>query len=942
MFRNKSILILCFAAALGMAAGVAHADLVGHWPLDEGQGMTAYDVTDNGNNGTLRGDPQWVPGVMKTALQFDADDDVDCGNDPSLNLTGPLSIAVWIKPDLDESAAIAPLSKATSAAAGWSWQLRYGWSSPQPYMGFQFNADTRVWVYANQNLVVGEWYHLAAAHDGSTVKCYLNGEETDSASMGSIIGGADAPFYIGQDGWNDNWEGAIDDVRLYDHGLSPDEVMAAMKGSPPELSANPVPENEATDVIRDSQLSWTPGEFAGTHNVYLGTSFDEVTDATAATASGLDVNAFDPGRLEFGQTYFWRVDEVNATPDRTVFKGEVWSFTVEPYAILIPIDIDHVTASSSAQMNPPEMTVNGSGLNGMTHGAAPDTMWLSNAPDLNPWLMYEFDRVEQLDQMRVWNSNSASEAFIGWGIKDVGIETSMDGVDWTVLIDSTQLARAPGLPTYDAPQAIDLGLVQAKYVRLNIQSGWGGVLPQYGLSEVQFYGLPVYARDPIPASGAADVRPDAVAAWRAGRQASQHTVYLSEDPDAVADGAAPSATSVTNQADLGAFDLQMSHTYYWRVDEVNEAEAAPVWAGPVWSLTTADAVVVDDFESYTNKSPYRPFQTWLDGYGYSADEFFPVEYLGNGTGAGVGHDIWSPGSPDFNGQLMETASTIAGSGQSMPFYYSNTGGVASKTTRSFTPPQDWTVGGAKVLSIAFNGQAGNTGSLYVVINSTKVVYDSGSSPLAGIGRSLWQTWNIDLASLATNLQSVTQLEIGVEGSGASGRLLIDDIRLYPEAVDTEISKDITTPGDVVKGVPDDGDWPAAESPDLAIDNSTATKFLHRKGGAMATGIQIEPMVGATVVTGLTLTTANDTPTRDPITFELSGSNASIDGPYEVIASGNIVDFSGATAWPRLTRNETPIEFANTKSYKYYQIVFPTLRGATETLMQIAEVELITN
>ena len=156
----------------------------------------------------------------------------------------------------------------------------------------------------------------------------------------------------------------------------------------------------------------------------------------------------------------------------------------------------------------------------------------------------------------------------------------------------------------------------------------------------------------------------------------------------------------------------------------------------------------------------------------------------------------------------------------------------------------------------------------------------------------------------------------------------------------DTGSDITTPGDTVLGVPNDNDWPAAETPELAIDNDSATKYLHRKGGSMATGIQVEPSVGATIVTGLTLTTANDVPTRDPITFELSGSNDSIDGPYTLIASGDVVDFAGETDWPRFTMNETPITFENTVSYTYYQLVFPTLRGDSETLMQIADVELI--
>jgi hypothetical protein len=109
---------------------------------------------------------------------------------------------------------------------------------------------------------------------------------------------------------------------------------------------------------------------------------------------------------------------------------------------------------------------------------------------------------------------------------------------------------------------------------------------------------------------------------------------------------------------------------------------------------------------------------------------------------------------------------------------------------------------------------------------------------------------------------------------------------------------------------------------------------------MPTGIEVTPSAGPTLVTGLSFTAANDAPTRDPIKFELSGSNVSIDGPFEVIAAGDIVDFNQPANWPRFGKTTTPIEFANTVIYSHYKIVFPRLRGATETLMQIAEIELL--
>ena len=709
--------------------------------------------------------------------------------------------------------------------------------------------------------------------------------------------------------------------------------------SPAGPARDPKPAGGDLDVLRDGILTWTPGPYPGTHNVYFGESFEDVNGATVPTASSLTDPSFAPGRLEFGKTYYWRVDEVNASPDKTVYTGKIWDFEVEPYAIQIPASSITATASTVAnEFSTPETTINGEGLGAdNTHGISSETMWFTGAVDLDPWIQYEFDAVKQLDTMRVWNSNSAAEIAIGWGAKDVEVSYSVDGENWDVLDGVSQFNRAPGSPTYNQYDVVHFGGAAAKYVRIDIASNWGGILMSYSIAEVQFDMIPAAARTPDPTEGATGVLPNAVVAWRAGREAGQHTIYVSSDQTAVADGSAPSLTSGANSVALGSLDLQMSTTYHWRVDEVNEAEATPVWAGPVWSFTTADALIVDDFESYGNLSPNRPFQAWLDGFGYSSDEFFPTAYGGNGTGAGIGHDIWSLSSPQYDGDIMERSSTISGSGQSMPFYYTNSGGTVSETQRTFAVPQDWTVGAATTLSIPFRGTTGNTGSLYVKINGTKVTFDGNAS---SISRPVWVTWPIDLAATGVSLSNITTMAFGVDGGSASGMVLIDDITLVAEPFSLPTVIDITSPGDAVQGVPNDDDWPAAESPDLAFDDDVNTKYLHRKGGAQPTGFQITPVVGSTVVTGLTLTTANDAGNRDPITFELYGSNAGIDGSYTLIAAGDVVDFAGETEWPRFTQNDTTIEFQNSASYTHYQILFPTLRGAAEALMQIAEVELI--
>lgn len=154
--------------------------------------------------------------------------------------------------------------------------------------------------------------------------------------------------------------------------------------------------------------------------------------------------------------------------------------------------------------------------------------------------------------------------------------------------------------------------------------------------------------------------------------------------------------------------------------------------------------------------------------------------------------------------------------------------------------------------------------------------------------------------------------------------------------------DVTRPGDIVVGVPDiPSEWPSNESPPLAIDDNTGTKYLHFGGQYQSTGFQVTPSAGRTVVVGLTFTTANDAEERDPIAYELYGSNFSISGPYTLIASGEITDFKQASPWPRFTMNSTPIRFSNSTSYLHYQVMFTAVRNPSwANSMQIGEVELL--
>ncbi len=272
-----------------------------------------------------------------------------------------------------------------------------------------------------------------------------------------------------------------------------------------------------------------------TPQVYVGTSFADVNDATRDDPKGVLVSQdqadafYVPESLfEFGTVYYWRVDEVNAAPDNTIHKGEVWSFTAEPYGYPIP-NVTATASSAGRADTPAQNTVNGSGLNADDqHSVEAKDMWISGTAKPH-WIQFQFEEVHKIHELWVWNSNQVVEAFVGFGVKDVTIEYSVDGQIWATLDGPHEFARGTAEATYAANTVVDFGGARAKFVKLTINSNWGGVAQQTSLSEVRFFHVPVKAREPAPADGATGVAIDAPLTWRPGREATSHQVFFGTD-----------------------------------------------------------------------------------------------------------------------------------------------------------------------------------------------------------------------------------------------------------------------------------------------------------------------------------------------------------------------------------------------------------------------------
>jgi len=621
---------------------------------------------------------------------------------------------------------------------------------------------------------------------------------TDSYSQKAIGGnvtlGSDYGAAIGTG--LESFDGDIAEALIYNRALSPSEIAQMndylrAKWLPGSLARAPRPADGATDVCRKAVLSWEPtagAPPANGHRVFFSSDSSEVEGGSAGANQGLTSDPeFDTAALPFAlgyeTTYYWRIDEANIVTGWD--EGSVWQFTTEPLGYQMPNSSISARADSSEPGQGPENTINDSGLSDDLHSKEPEAMWISALGATQPnWIEYEFDKVYRLHKMWVWNHNTTLENTIGMGVKNATIEYSTDGENYTPLGPTHEFARAPGADGYAHNTEIDLEGVAARYVRITAASNWGGIFDQHGLSEVRFFYVPVRARDLYP-EDEATVAVDVTLTWRGGREGVTNEVYLSTDAQAVANGSVSPAMllSSTCESSYGPLSLDMGTTYYWKVSEVNNAGQPNAWHSDVLSFTTIDSRIVDNMDSYGDAdTPGDPggriWYTWKDGQGWTDPA---PGYSGNRSGSVVDRG---------------TDPTLGGS--ALMYYYDNDGtnffgtsgmkfySEATATVADLPISTDWTIGGAKALSLWFYGDADNVAGpldqMYMKLNGVKVPYDGA---MTDVQESGWHEWLLDLASLGIDLSNVTSISIGFGDEsntttpGASGLVIFDEIRLYP-------------------------------------------------------------------------------------------------------------------------------------------------------------------
>jgi len=879
MYKKLLFISFIFMVAFACSASAAQIDDAVVWyKFDETSGVAVADSSGNGFDTVVSGttEPKWdAAGAMGGCLQ-------ETGQWSKAYITVPSAVFSTVN-NQATFAFWAQLTPSSMGAGGGFFTgnnvagdqmiktIPYAGKTdddPPVYNGNEYavyragsTATNWWWSYSSNREKEGEWHHFALVYDQAVGKgLYFDGELVHSAAIedGDSIANIDA-FKLftrtasdTQEAW-DCFKGKMDDVRIFDRSLTEEEIILLGDGYF-EKAKSPSPMNASITALESAAyldtitMEWEAGLFAASHDVYFGVDFDDVNDATIASAEfmGNQVDTtFDPALTTDG-TYFWRIDEVN---DIDVWKGDVWTFTIT----MAKIDdaIAWYKFDETSDVNVADSS--GNGFDTAVSGASVPEWDTEGAvggclQETGQWTKMTIDVPTEVF------STISTEASFSWWVQMT--PTSVGGGFFTGnnAIGDEMIKSIP-YPHDDeitGELAGFYGVYRAGSTETNWWWGYGDAAPEgewhhFTLVYDQAVGKALYfngevvnsadpnendsmanidvfklftrtaseaqqawdcfkgkmddfrifdralsagdialfigdrfkvAATPSPVDEATDVALAGVTlSWKAGQGAVSHQVYFSDDYADVRDADVNSACYIGEQAgttyDTGV--LELMKTYYWRIDEVDGDGI--LWEGSVWSFSSIEYIMVEDFESYDSEGNSIT-AVWADMIG------------------------WGDVQISLQNDPCVSAVNAMRLRYHVPYdpYYA----IAN---RSFSPAQDWTVNGVKMLTVHCYGDPINFGlPVFVTIGDGT----TDANVVADVNTLVegWQQINVSLTEIAAagvDITNVTYMEIGF-GDGTNvgmssskwDMIFVDDIALYPAKCvvsESELQADIT--GDCV-------------------------------------------------------------------------------------------------------------------------------------------------
>lgn len=283
-----------------VVAGVSTSGLATWWKMDENSGSTATDSSGNGRNATLTGGT-FVGGYVSNAIQFTST--TARGTFPAVQ-SNQVTVAAWVRCDTTGGGSFPRIVDTPSYRV----IFRFS-SSDVNSVGFAtYDTTNGDFDSGAGSISLGAWYHVAASYDRSSLATppvfYINGARRPTVTLASPAGTAPAlsgTGYIGNNSGNTrNWNGLIDDLRIYDRVLSSNEI--AVLASPP---ANLAPVVDAgPDQIIPQPLGVT----------LLGTASDDGRPASTGNLTTSWTTLSGPGTVTFGSSTALHTTAVFSAP----------------------------------------------------------------------------------------------------------------------------------------------------------------------------------------------------------------------------------------------------------------------------------------------------------------------------------------------------------------------------------------------------------------------------------------------------------------------------------------------------------------------------------------------------------------------------------------------------------------------------------------------------
>jgi hypothetical protein len=207
------------------AAATPSSGLVAAYGFEETGGVAVIDSSPAGNPGTIAGAARTASGRYGRALSFDGLDDlVTIADSSSLDLSAGMTLEAWVRPSVLGGWRSVILKE---RAGGLTYALYAHENAPRP--AATVHVDDDISAAGTGTLPLNTWSHVAATHDGTAVRLYVNGTLVGTQPAPGSLSGTTEPLRIGGNlVWGEYFSGRIDEVRIYNRALSAEEIARDM------------------------------------------------------------------------------------------------------------------------------------------------------------------------------------------------------------------------------------------------------------------------------------------------------------------------------------------------------------------------------------------------------------------------------------------------------------------------------------------------------------------------------------------------------------------------------------------------------------------------------------------------------------------------------------------------------------------------------------------